>query len=46
MNHDEKGESDYEGNVHILKMIIEALILCADQGLALRGHRDHMEVHQ
>ena len=46
MNHDEKGESNYERNVHILKMIIEALILCAEQGLALRGHRDHMkEVH-
>ena len=34
VNHDEERESNYERNVHILKMRIEALILCVDQGLA------------
>ena len=41
VNHDKKRESNYERNVHILKMIIEAVILYVEQGLALRGHRDH-----
>ena len=41
VNHDKKRESNYERNVHILKMIIEAVILFAKQGLALRVHRDH-----
>ena len=43
VNHGEERKSNYERNVHILKMIIEALILCAEQGLALRGNRDHMK---
>ena len=41
VNHEKKRESNYERNVHILKMLIEAVILCAEQGLASRGHRDH-----
>ena len=41
VNHGKKRESNYQRNVHILRMIIEAVILCAEQGLALRGHRDH-----
>ena len=41
VNHDKKRESNYERNAHILKMVIEAVILCAEQVLTLRGHRDH-----
>ena len=41
VNHDKKGKSNYERNVHILKRVIEAVILCAEQGLALQGHRDY-----
>ena len=28
-------------NLHIIQRIVEAVLLCAEQGLALRGHRDH-----
>ena len=41
VNHGKKRESNYQRNVHILRMIIEAVILCAKQGLALQRHRDH-----
>ena len=34
VNHDEERESNYERNVHILKMRNEALIWCVDQELA------------
>ena len=37
VNHDEERESNYERNVHILKMRIEALIIRAEQGLAQRS---------
>ena len=36
-----KRESNYEHNTLILKMIIETVILCVEQGLVLRGHRYH-----
>ena len=45
VNHGKRRESNYEHNVHILKMIIEAVILCAEQGLALQGHRDMENLH-
>lgn len=31
----------YEENVNILELIIESVLVCAEQGLPLRGHRDH-----
>ena len=33
----------YEKNLHILKRIIRAVLLCAEQGLALRGRYDHYQ---
>ena len=33
----------YEKNLHVLKRIIRAILLCAEQGLALRGHYDHYQ---
>ena len=36
VNHDEERKCNYERNVHILKMGMEALILRAEQGLAQR----------
>ena len=36
-----KNDANYEKNLLILKRIIEAVLLCAEQGFALRGHRDH-----
>ena len=32
---------NYDTNLHIIQRIVEAVLLCAEQGLALRGHRDH-----
>lgn len=37
--HDKKGQSKYACNAHILKMIIEEVILSTEQGLALRALR-------
>ena len=37
----QQGEMNYEKNVHIMRRIVEAVLLCADQGLPLRRHRDH-----
>lgn len=33
-------EALYEKNLHILKCIVETVLLCAKQSIALRGHRD------
>ena len=33
----------YECNLYILKVIIQAVLLCSEQGLPLRGHRDYDE---
>ena len=36
-----KRESSYECNVYILKMIVEAVMLCSEQRLASLGHRNY-----
>ena len=36
ITHDKKCER----NIHIIKIIIRAVLLCAEQGIALRGHRE------
>ena len=41
VNHHKEREFNYEHNINILKMIIKPVILSAEQGLALPGHRDH-----
>ena len=35
-----KTDKKYERNIHIIKIIIQAVLLCAEQGIALRGHRE------
>ena len=39
VDHDEQKNTNYDRNVHILKRIIEAVLVCAQRGIALRGHR-------
>ena len=36
-------DKNYRTNLHIIRRIVEAVMLCAEQGLALRGHRDHLK---
>ena len=33
-------ESKYERNSNIIKVIVRAILLCVEQGIALRGHRE------
>ena len=35
-----KTDKKYERNIHIIKIIIRDVLLCAEQGKALRGHRE------
>ena len=37
---DTRNEERYDKNVHALKRIMQAVALCAQQGLALRGNRE------
>ena len=39
-DYDPKKQERYDKNVDLLKHIIQAVVLCAQQGLALRGHRE------
>ena len=38
--HDKNSDEKYERNIHNIKIIIPAVLLCAEQGIALRGHRE------
>ena len=38
--YDTKNQERYDKNVHALKCIMQAVALCAQQGLALRGNRE------
>ena len=38
---DKDKEERYNKNFHVLKRIVQAVKLCAEQGLPLRGHRDN-----
>ena len=40
VDYDPKKQERYDKNVYVLKSIIRAVALCAQQGLALRGHRE------
>ena len=40
VDHDPKKQERYDKNVYVLKSIIQAVALCAQQGLALHGHRE------
>lgn len=44
VDHDKQNNTNYDRNIHILKRIIEAVLVCAQQGIALRVHRDHTNV--
>ena len=39
VTHGKNSDEKYERNIHI-KIIIRAVLLCAEQGIALRGHRE------
>ena len=40
VEYDSKKQERYDKNVHVLKRIIQAIVLCPQQGLTLRGHRE------
>ena len=40
VDYDPKKQKRYDKNVRVLKHIIQTVALCAQQGLALRGHRE------
>ena len=40
VEYDSKKQERYGKNVHVLKRIIQAVVLCPQQGLTLRGHRE------
>ena len=40
VEYEPKKQEIYDKNIHVLKRIIQAVALCAQQGLALRGHRE------
>ena len=40
VEYEPKKQERYDKNIHVLKRIIQAVALCAQQGLALRGHRE------
>ena len=40
VDYDPQKQERYDKNVDLPKRIIQAVVLCAQQGLALRGHRD------
>ena len=41
VDHDKSATSNYDRNVDIMRKIIEAVSVCARQGIPLRGHLDH-----
>ena len=40
VDYDPKKQERYDKNIHLLKRVIQAVALCAQQGLALRSHRE------
>ena len=40
VTHDKYDNDIYQKNLHILKLIIEAVLLCSEQGITFRGHRE------
>ena len=43
VSYDKNENEKYEYNLYILKVVIQAVLLCSEQGLLLRGHRDYGE---
>ena len=43
VSYDKNENEKYECNLYILKVLIQAVLLCSEQGLPLRGHRDYGE---
>ena len=40
VTYDKNSDEKYERNIHIIKIIIRVVLLCAEQWIALRGHRE------
>ena len=40
VTHDKNSDEKYERNIHTIKIIIQAVLLCVEQGIAIRGHRE------
>ena len=40
VTHDKYDNDKYQKNLHILKLITEAVLLCSEQGITFRGHRE------
>lgn len=40
VDHDPNKDIKFANNQYILQRIIESLVLCVEQGIALRGHRE------
>ena len=40
VTHAKNSNEKYERNIHIMKIIIRAVLLCTEQGIALRRHRE------
>ena len=40
VTHDKNSDETFECNINIVKIIIPAVLLCAEQGIALWGHRE------
>ena len=43
ISYDKNENEKYKCNFYILKVVIQAVLLCSEQGLPLRGHRDYGE---
>ena len=40
VSHDKQENDKYQKNLHILKLTTEAVLLCSEQGIVFRGHRE------
>ena len=40
VTHNKNSDGKYERNSNIIKVIVRAILLCVEQGIALRGHRE------
>ena len=40
VTHDKSSDEKYDCNIHIIELIIRPALLCAEQKIVLRGHRE------
>ena len=40
VTHGKNSNKNYERNIYIIKIIIPAVLLCGEQGMVLKGHRE------